>query len=283
MIEDTAICPASLSFIFKKIEDKDLIKSGSIGIGCTVDKNVVVTASTSDQNRLLFNNKEIQIPPVFRAIKQITSVSLKLSVKSLLPIGSGFGISGAATLAGLYAVNKLLNLNKSSIELNGIAHNAEIVEKTGLGTVATQTTGGFLIKKRAGIPSIFRRLNFSGKIIYATVIGTLKTPTILSSPLILKNINKEADTALNEISKKKYLTIEDVINISYKYCINSGLLKNSEARKIIEQIRNLNGAATMAILGKTVLSNVKPKQTKYPVFELQISNNKIQMIRNANQ
>ena len=45
--------------------------------------------------------------------------------------------------------------------------------------------------------------------------------------------------------------------------------------EIIEKVRQTGGAATMAILGQTVLSNVKPPGLfKYKTYELTISQDK---------
>src|SRR3990170_3198834 len=102
MKDAKAVCPASLSFIFKFIPNRNIYRRGSIGIGCTVHKKVSV------------------------------------NIESPLPLGCGFGISGAATLATLYALKNYFDIEISYMDLAKIAHKSEIENKTGLGTIATQ-------------------------------------------------------------------------------------------------------------------------------------------------
>lgn len=251
---------------------------GSTGVGCTLNKWVNATVSTTKTGRITFNGKEVQFPTVKLAINQITKIPLLISIKSELPLGCGFGISGAASLSALFAVSKLLKLNIPKYRLYEIAHYAEIKEKTGLGTVATQITGGMLIKNKAGIPPLYEKLNLTGVKIYATVTGQLATPEILSDGNKIRKINREANIALKELKKQKQITLAKILNISYKFCKNSGLISSENIKKIIEQIRKSGGAATMAILGETVLSDIKPEQSKYQTFELTISKNSVEKL-----
>jgi|SRR3989338_7621568 len=274
-----AYCPLALSFIFKAELPPSTISDwsnfGSTGIGCTIDRKVTVTAVRSDKNLVLFNSAEIQLPTVTTALNILTEMPFLISIESPLPLAHGFGVSGASTLASLYAVNNLLKLEKRKKTLAQIAHFSEIKNKTGLGTVATQIIGGFLIKKKPGVMPVLEKLNFTGKKIYATVVGSLKTKTILSDSGKLKKINTFADRALSEIMNKKKITLYDILNISHRYCFESGLLTNSKTIEIIEKVRQTGGAATMAILGQTVLSNVKPPGLfKYKTYELTISQDK---------
>ncbi|MDG7016565.1 MAG: hypothetical protein JRM82_04225 [Nitrososphaerota archaeon] len=52
------------------------------------------------------------------------------------PIGSGFGSSGAAATSAVYAAAAALGVREPKRELARFAHQAEIMEQTGLGTVS---------------------------------------------------------------------------------------------------------------------------------------------------
>lgn len=275
MAESKSNCPCALGFILKTHLTRDLISSGSVGIGCTVDKFVEVKAIESNQSAIFFNGRKIKIAPVQTAIRKITAKKLRLNIKSDLPLGCGFGISGASTLTSLFAVNNLLNLKLNRMELIKIAHSSEILEKTGLGTVATQITGGFLLKKKAGIPPLYTRFPFEGKKIYATVIGEIKTEEILSDRNLLSKINYHADSAFFKIEKIKNISLKQILDISFEFCRDSNLLKSKKVKFLINSILNKGGAATMAILGNTVLSNIRPQGVLYPVFKLTITDQNI--------
>lgn len=276
MEEIVSDCPASLSFIFKAIYHDDPIKSGSIGIGCTVDKRVEIVVEKSSISQIFFNGKTISFPTVLTVLKSLTNQPLKIKINSSLPLGYGFGVSGAAALATAYAINKLLSLKKSMFQLAEASHSAEIINHTGLGSVATQITGGFLLKNKPGIPGKYIRLPFTGKKLYAVIIGKLTTPTVIGDLSRIKKINQAADKALEKIRKYLIADLADIIDISYQFSINSGLLTDTKVKDIISNIRNLGGHATMSMLGQVVISDTMPKiKKKYHIEKLTITNDKV--------
>jgi pantoate kinase len=62
------------------------------------------------------------------------NVSLVQEVQT--PIGAGFGASAASATSAVYATARALGVQKSRPEIALFAHNAEILEQTGLGTVS---------------------------------------------------------------------------------------------------------------------------------------------------
>ncbi|MEM3755191.1 MAG: GHMP kinase, partial [Candidatus Bathyarchaeia archaeon] len=69
---------------------------------------------------------------------RLTDRGFKITIKHDIgvPIGAGFGTSGAGALTTCLALSKAFGLNLSINDLGMIAHRAEIECKTGLGTVA---------------------------------------------------------------------------------------------------------------------------------------------------
>lgn len=279
MKKATGICPASLSFIFKVIPDKDPLKMGSIGVGCTIEDEIRVQVQESSSDEVIFNGTPINFPTVHFVIKMLAPVPVRVSIKSPLPLGYGFGISSASTLACSYALNKLFNLRKDNLELAKIAHITEIKNYTGLGSVATQITGGFLVKNRPGIPVDAYSLPFVGKKLYAVIIDRLETPTVLHDKKRLEKINKAADSALAKIKKTKNITLQEILDISYNCAQESGLITNKSEMRIIDMIRKSGGSATISMLGYVVLSNIKfDKIRDYSVKELVISDKTVKYL-----
>jgi len=267
-----ASCPSSLSFIFGIIKDKDILKTGSIGIGCTVNKRVEVEASINKKTLILFNGKIISLPTVTDVIKALTDKNILVQIKSELPLGCGFGISGAAALACGFALNKLIKFQKTPFELIKIAHKSEIRNRTGLGTVGTETTGGFLVKKSAGIPvTDFFRLPFEGKKLYALIKGKIETPSILNNNKMMEKITSSARNILKKI--KKDTTLEEILAMSLEFDKESGLFDDTNLTEIIKDIKGNGGNACMAAIGQVIISNIKLKQySKFQVKELTITN-----------
>ncbi|MBI4991511.1 hypothetical protein HZB96_05480 [Candidatus Gottesmanbacteria bacterium] len=276
MREAKASCPASISLIFKACPDKNPYKTGSTGVGFTVDKKVSVRVKPSVKNRVLFNGKEISFPTVFAVLEKFKKTA-EVNITSSLPLGFGFGISGASALATSFAINKLFALNKSPLELTGIAHVAEIENKTGLGSVGTVASGGFLVKTAPGIPVVARKLPFAGKKVYATIIKRLPTKSVLKNKKRLAIINQSARVQLEKIKKIASPSLEEIIDNAYNFALESGLVDNREVVNLIESIRKNGGHATMAMLGHVVISDTKPDFAKnYRIEEFVITNSHIE-------
>jgi len=286
MSEAKAYSPASLSLIFKAClpakhslamragPNKDPFKMGSIGVGCTIDRGVTVSVRDSTKTQVLFNGKSIKFPTVDSVIKALSPKTVIISIKSSLPLGFGFGLSGASALAAAYALNKLSGFKKGRQDLAKIAHQAEITNSTGLGSVGTQITGGFLVKNSPGIPvSNAVSLPFIGKKMFVTIIDRLPTPTILKNKKLLPKINKAADNALKQIGKGKHLGLGEIIDIAFYFALNSTVLSDPLIISIISNIKKSGGHATMAMLGQVVISDIKPKLGKnFRIEELTITN-----------
>ena len=279
MKEARVTAPASLSFIFKSHPHNDPVKAGSTGVGCTIDKKVTVRVRVDPHPSLSFNNSALIFPTGTFVLEKLAQKPVVINIHSPLPLGFGFGISGAASLGIAFALNTLLHLGKTKEELAKIAHTAEIVHRTGLGSVGTQITGGFLIKNKPGLPVSARRLPFTGDKLYAVIIDRLPTPSVLQDENRLLRVNLSAETALQKVKEKKKILLGEVLDISYTFAKTSGLLTDLRLLEIIEAIQKAGGSATMAMLGKVVISNKKPHLDKnYRIEELTITDDTVSVV-----
>lgn len=252
---------------------------GSTGIGCTINKGARVKIEPSFHTKIFFNRKEVNFPTVRYAISQLTQKPIHVYITSPLPLGFGFGLSAASTLASLLATNQYFFLKKTREELIKIAHIAEIINHTGLGSVGTQITGGFLMKNSPGIPVDYTRLPFEGKTVYAIIIDKLETPSILKDKRILECVNEAADYTIKKIKKIKSITLAEIFDISFAFAEESTILKEEKILSLIKKIKSKGGHATMAMLGQVVLSDIKPNfETKYHIEKLTISNDVVRLL-----
>jgi len=270
-----AFAPGNVSCIFVIKKGKSAEKSGSLGLGFTVNNGVIVTikkinnawksqiSSTNlvgnKKNIIYFNNKKINFPTVDSVIKKLTNDKVIVNIKSKLPLGCGFGISGASALATAYALNKLLNLKKSKKKLALIAHIAEVENSTGLGDVVNQYYGGFLVKYESSHKFKVNKIPINNKKIYYKYFSSINTEKIISNGENKNKINNSGIKALNKIKKlnKKRTNFKNIIKISREFSVNSGLLKNKKIIEIINNVEKKNGNASMIMLGNAVFSNIK--------------------------
>src|SRR3989338_6009142 len=246
MASAKAFAPGNISCVFVIKKTKNPATSGSLGMGFTVNKGVTATIKKisndkkrikklsnyiksnkkiiinnkknpkNNKNIICFNNKKINFPTVDSVIEKLTDEKVIVDIKSGLPLGYGFGISGAAALATAYALNKLLNLKKSKKQLAMIAHIAEVENGTGLGDVINQYFGGFLVKYESSYKFKITRLPIKNRAVYCRYFSPIGTKKVISDEKIKNRINNAGTMALNKIKalNNKTANLKNIIKIS---------------------------------------------------------------------
>ena len=130
-----SFAPGHVSLTFAIWPDKDLLKMGSTGLGIVLPQGVhcaiVKEQSEVNQNRVIREINEVDDAVTVRAIELVgfKDKSLTIYLRHDLPLGSGFGISGASALAACLELEKDIDLCVKA------AHQAEVEFRTGLGDV----------------------------------------------------------------------------------------------------------------------------------------------------
>ncbi len=255
-----AWAPGNISLLFKVMPNPDPAKAGSLGSGFTVNEGATVTVKKARTTCVSFNEQPVVIPTVGEVISRLTKQPLSISIETPLPLGSGFGISGASALATAHAVNALLALHKSDVELAQIAHTAEVVHKTGLGDVGNQWKGGCCVKFITSSLFQMERLPFSGTVVYVHSWGKIPTPSILGSTKLIKRIDAAGDHALKALEtnmRKADFAFRDLLETGNGFTRESGLLSFApHAERVIESVKKQGGNASMIILGDAVVSTL---------------------------
>lgn len=269
----SAFAPGNISCIFKVIPHPDATRMHSLGMGFTVTEGVEVTVSDNHKTEVLFNGESINFPTVraviSRLIQNTDVAGIKVTLTSPLPLGCGFGLSGAAALATAYALNELLHLRKDTESLAMIAHVAEVENRTGLGDVCSQYHGGFLVKLQEGAPLVADRLPIPEQPIYYRYFGPIQTSEVLGNKEQTFRINRAADVALNTLRSLTYANAEVPVGdsqrgsvelfdacfaVSKQFSVESGLLSDAQVIDTIAQIEAEGGVASMIMLGNGVFS-----------------------------
>ncbi|MFB5597558.1 MAG: pantoate kinase [Nitrosopumilaceae archaeon] len=162
-----AFCPAHVTGFFKAQLDEQNLKTnelGSLGAGFSIQDGVTTTVEVTPAEKFDFKittkgytaeNTSVSEFVVNDFIKRCNSnYFINVHHEILVPVGYGLGSSGAVALSLAVALNKALNLNLSKEKVGQIAHNAEVMCKTGLGDVLASFHGGFEIRTKAGAPGI---------------------------------------------------------------------------------------------------------------------------------
>lgn len=252
-----AFAPGNISCFFKPYVDKRSRWRGSYGLGFTVNEGVTVLVKKAKQTTVFFNSKPIEFPTVTFVLDKLTREPVEVAITSPLPLGSGFGLSGASALATAYAVNNLLQLGKTKKRLAILAHTADVVNKTGLGDVVNQYFGGFLLKTEPSSQFVVKKIAMPSIHVYWTSFSSFSTKTVLSDRKLLASITVAANVALLEtekLIKLKSVTFSELIDVSYKFMSKSGLLLDDKTKKCLEKIKSDGGHASMIVVGNAVFS-----------------------------
>ena len=258
-----AFAPGNISCVFKVIPHADAARMHSLGMGFTVTEGVEVTVSEHHETEVLFNGEHINFPTVRAVVSRLTQNSgiagIQVDITSSLPLGCGFGLSGAAALATAYALNELLQKHKDAEELAMVAHVAEVENRTGLGDVCSQYHGGCLVKLKEGAPLVADRLPIAEQPIYYRYFGPIQTSEVLGNREQTARINRAADVALHVLqtltSAKPNLELFNAcFTVSKRFSVESGLLSDVQVIDTIAQIEAEGGVASMIMLGNGVFS-----------------------------
>lgn len=166
-----AFCPAHVTGFFKaelgNFENSKLENMGSLGAGFSIQDGVTTTVNVKpfENEKTNFkikvsgyqsNNLQVSEFVINEFMKLIPGNNYFIDVqhKISVPVGYGFGCSGAVALSLALALNQALDTKLSQTKIGQIAHIAEISCKTGLGDVLASYHGGFEIRTKIGAPGI---------------------------------------------------------------------------------------------------------------------------------
>ncbi len=250
----TAFCPGHISGYFKRVNGITPASTGSIGAGIVIDSGVTATATRSDNTTIHIRRKDTEGTIRFKAEGSplIESVMKKLGVTAsvitqcCLPIGAGFGLSAAALLSTLTAVNRLYSLSLSDHDIAVLAHEAEVQHRTGLGDVAACQAGGWVTRDGPGIDAhIHRHYDLSGPL-YAISFGPIHTPSVLGSP---QQMEKVASAFPHRFPHNG----QELFSVSQLFTLKSGLATEN-VREVIRLCNARNVPASMTMLGNGVFA-----------------------------
>ena len=130
-----SFAPGHISLTFAIWPDSDLLAMGSTGVGIVLSQGVhcaVVKEQSKIKHNVVIRGGNLREDPVtIRALELLgfEDKGLTVYLRHDLPLGSGFGISGASALAACMELETNLDLCVKA------AHQAEVEFRTGLGDV----------------------------------------------------------------------------------------------------------------------------------------------------
>jgi pantoate kinase len=200
VIRATAYSPGHASLIFGKVEEDNILLSGSFGAGIALSPGAIADVTVEPRNEVFDANVTVWDVDGKRAESAETTLEavnlfarknafkgiLDVNIKLHFPLSQGFGMSAAGTLAALYAFAH--SIQAPVMPAVECAHEAEIRCGTGLGDIAGIMAGGFSLRESAGIPphSKARMLDIEGPVVACVVGPQIKTRDVITGERMKK-------------------------------------------------------------------------------------------------
>lgn len=279
----TAFAPAHITGFFAAKPDPDPVKAGSVGCGLCLETGVTArviigttgtmgttnTTNTADTTSktstpditgsgalIRLNGEQIDLPTVEYVVESLLGAGHSQCVVDLaadVPLGYGFGVSGAAALATALAVNADQGQGLTMEQAAAVAHSAEVVNRTGMGDVTGQYTGGLVIRTAAGAPGVgaVKKVPVDAMEVSWVCMGEISTSSVLEDEKTMEKINILGQRALKGMLKRP--GVEHFMSLSRDFAFDTGLV-SSRAADAIEAVEAAGGLASMAMLGDTVFA-----------------------------
>ncbi len=252
----TAFSPGHLSGYFRPVYGPDPAHTGSLGAGIVIREGVTTTIWPSDDTEVTVERRDpvsgktigkfFTSPPIHYLLERM-GVTARVKTVCSLPIGAGFGLSAAALLSTATAANALFYLSLDATECGALAHEAEIVHKTGLGDIAACMGGGRDCRKGAGIMADIEREHDIPASLCAVVFGPLPSPEVLGSPAAMARVISAFPGRCPEDTA-------DFFRLSRRFTEESGLA-TPEVLSALAACDEAGIPATMTMLGNGVFAS----------------------------
>jgi len=275
----TAFVPGHVTAFFSAHPAERPAAAGSRGAGVTLTDGVTVRVSAADeagasvapgQPTEPVGPRTIDGEPgTIGAVEDVLAElgvrgagdgrTIEVAVETDLPIGAGFGVSGAAALGAALAANAAFDRGRSENELVRIAHESEVGRGTGLGDVVAQARGGVPIRLEPGAPGVgdLDGIPATARVEYVT-FGELSTEEVLGGDTAA--LSAAGEDALSRLREDPRLPT--LMDAARGFARDADLLvpEVAEAIAAVEKSGDDSGSdgddhgAAMAMLGRTVFA-----------------------------
>ena len=247
--EVTAFVPGHVTGFFSVHPDADPARAGSRGGGFVLTDGVRVTVGPASESTVRLDGEKLTVESV-ETVLETLQVSASVEARSDVPLGAGFGVSGAMALGTALSANLVFDRKLSANELVTIAHGAEVKAGTGLGDVVAQARGGIPIRLEPGGPqyNVIDAIPTRARVEYVS-FGELSTAEVLSGETT--TIEEAGRWALSKVVEEP--TLGSLMYASRRFARETELL-TPRVRNAIEAVAAEGGTASMAMLGETVFA-----------------------------
>lgn len=231
----TAFAPAHITGFFEICDShRNPALAGSrgagISIGLGVYSTVAVKRSSRSRVEVRVDGRPASMEVTRRAIEELLRMAggryeVVVDQHLEVPVGAGFGSSGAGALSAALALNEALGLGLSKVEAARAAHIAEVSCRTGLGDVSAQLVGGLEVRREPGAPGLglVERVPVGELSVVCASLGSSETRAMLAEPSMRERINRAGRRALASFLRSP--SPESFIELSASFAEEVGFME----------------------------------------------------------
>lgn len=249
-----AHAPGSVTGLFAPAVEEG---GASGGASFATEDGVVVEVTPAPETEVTVEGEPAPFEPVERILATL-GVTAAVDVRPEVPLGHGFGASGAATLATALAADAEFDLGWDREALLDASQAAEIAAGTGQSDVIIQNLGGLLWNTGGGV----ERLELDARVGYATA-GGIATSEMLADEAFMRTANRVGFDEIERFAADP--SLRSLAERSRVFLRETGIATAFVEREI-ERVEDAGGAAGMALFGETVFAveveGVLPELTK---------------------
>lgn len=210
---DVEVCvwvPCHITCFFEVREHDNPLETGSRGAGFNLDvgvKTVVRLRRSGDVE--VSGGNDVSRDVVERVLHGFgVRAHAELKHDELVPMGVGYGVSGATALGAAIATSVALGNVMTLSQAGAVAHVVEVEHMTGLGDVIAQIHGGVEVRVKEGAPGVgvVDKLLHEPDLRLITVI-LRKIPTREMLAKKREAINKHGNLALTKLLKRPNIEV----------------------------------------------------------------------------
>jgi len=271
-----AFSPAHITGFFKaELDGKEPNQLGSLGAGFSIQKGVKTIVNVRSKTEHDINNYAIRVKGFNTGDIRVSEYVLNeflldgkyfdVTHEIDVPVGYGFGCSGAVALSLAIALNDALKYGYTKTKVAQIAHKAEIKCQTGLGDVSASYHGGFEIRTKSGAPGV-------GEVQKINPKEKLEVVIICFNPISTKKFLKEKISLINGLGGKmvqklvKSQDMDEFQDMSIKFAQYIHVI-TPKMNKVIKDLHDNGIKCGIALFGETIFSLV-PKDKKQKALEI---------------
>jgi pantoate kinase len=238
-----AFAPGSVTALFAPTEGD----GKSLGVSMAVEDGVVADVTPSAETRVAVGGTPADFEPVELVLADL-GVASAVDLTAQVPIGCGFGASGAATLATALAANSEFDLGRTREELLYAAHEAEVTAGTGLGDVFIQDMGGLVMDDGTGI----QRFELDTELAYESY-GGIDTAEALGDEALMDRVTTVGTELIRDLSRthESAPPLAAVLDRGWEFA-RAIDLPTEEVTAAVDAVEDAGGTASMAMVGQTV-------------------------------